>query len=343
MRVYLYEMVSGGGAFLPAAVTNEDTCLAELGDFHQVPNLIADGSQMLEQLVRLFLNLPDFEVWISVDSRLKSFGEHLQAITNSAGASPMVLFADPTTPWAVFEECCRGADRSILVAPELANLLEIAVGKCLIAGGKMLGADKKLRKLGINKFALHRWAEEHHVEMPAWGLLVDGEISGGVDLVNAICKPVMGTGGVGVRLLDDDFPHVGSWLVENVVPGKSVSVAAIVTAEGPVLLPPCYQSLGGEFGFEFQDGAVMKDPVHIERTWRLAHKVFSKLPLEESRGWIGLDLILGEESDKDVLIEVNPRITSTIEAVASLAEFVPFQSDKSTNVSELMLAAAIGK
>ena len=78
MRVYLYEMVSGGGAFLPAAVTNGDTCLAELGDFHQVPNLIADGSQMLEQLVRLFLNLPDFEVWISVDSRLKSFGEHLR-------------------------------------------------------------------------------------------------------------------------------------------------------------------------------------------------------------------------------------------------------------------------
>ena len=28
-----------------------NTCLAELDDFHQVPNLIADGSQMLEQLV----------------------------------------------------------------------------------------------------------------------------------------------------------------------------------------------------------------------------------------------------------------------------------------------------
>ena len=128
MRVYLYEMVSGGGAFLPSGVTHEDTCLAELEDFHQFPNLIADGSRMLEQLVRLFLNLPDFEVWISVDSRLKSFGEHLQTITNSAGISPMVLFADPATPWAVFEECCRGADRSILVAPELANLLETAVG-----------------------------------------------------------------------------------------------------------------------------------------------------------------------------------------------------------------------
>jgi predicted ATP-grasp superfamily ATP-dependent carboligase len=343
MRVYLYEMVSGGGAFLPSSVTREDSCLAELDDFHQVPSLITDGSRMLEQLVRLFLNLPDFEVWISVDSRLKSFGQRLQSITNTVGDSPMVLFADPTTPWAVFEECCRGADRTILVAPELANLLETAVAKCLIAGGSFFGADRKLRKLGIDKIALHRWAEEHHVEMPAWGTSVDGVMIREVDSTNAICKPVMGTGGVGVRWLHGDLPRIGTWLIERVVPGKAVSVAAILTSEGPVLLPPCYQSLGGEFGFEFQDGTVVKDPVHIERAWRLADEVFSELPLEASRGWIGLDLILGEGPGKDVLIEVNPRITSTIENLASLAEFVPYQCDKSTNVSELMLAAAVGK
>ena len=232
-----------------------------------VPRCLSSSSSLYK--------LPDFEVWISVDSRLKSFGERLQAITNSTGASPMVLFADPTTPWAVFEECCRGADRSILVAPELANLLETAVGKCLIAGGKLLGADKKLRKLGINKVALHGWAEENHIDMPAWGVLVDGEISG-ESVVNAVCKPIMGTGGVGVRLLDDDFPHVGSWLIENVV-GNSVSVAAIITAEGCVVTT-LLSIVGGEFGFEFQDGAVIKDPAHIERAWRLAQESFSKLP-----------------------------------------------------------------
>ena len=56
-----------------------------------------------------------------------------------------------------------------------------------------------------------------------------------------------------------------------------------------------------------------------------------------------LDLILGEKEEDDVLIEVNPRVTSTIEILNTLDAFVPYQSNRSTNVTELMLAAATGK
>ena len=343
MRIYLYEMVTGGGAFLPSSVAREDTCIAGLDDFHQLPNLISDGSSMLEQLVRLYLEMPDVEVWVSVDSRLKTFGRKLHAMENAEGENPVVLFADPLTPWAVFEECCRGADHTILVAPELADLLETAAAKCLIAGGSLLGADRKLRKLGIDKIALHRWANEHNIPMPAWGTLVDGVASIEQELFGMLCKPVMGTGGVGIRFADSALPERGTWLLESKVPGTAVSVSAVLTEDGPVLLPPCYQQFGGEFGFEFQEAEIVDDQEHILRSWNLADEIFAVLPLERSRGWIGLDLVLGENANEDFLIEINPRITSTIETVASITEFVPYQWDRSTNISELMFAAAIGK
>ena len=59
MRIYLYEMVSGGGALLPANITRKDTCLSALDDFHRIPSLVSDGSKMLEQLVQLFLRMPE--------------------------------------------------------------------------------------------------------------------------------------------------------------------------------------------------------------------------------------------------------------------------------------------
>ena len=341
MRIYLYEMVSGGGALLPANITRKDTCLSALDDFHRIPSLVSDGSKMLEQLVQLFLRMPEMEVWVSVDSRLKDFGRKLQAMTNTRGESPMVLYADPSTPWAVFEECCRGADKSLVIAPELAGLLDTAVGKCLIAGGDSLGAARQLLKLGIDKSSIHRWAEQFGIPMPDWGLLVNGAYSFQADEI--ICKPLLGTGGVGICEEESGLPVVGTWLLERKVAGVAVSVAAIVTAQGFTLLPPCYQHLGGEWGFEFQGATLIEDGKHQQRAWRLAHHVFSKLPLENTRGWIGLDLILGEKEGDDVLIEVNPRVTSTIEILNTLDAFVPYQSNRSTNVTELMLAAATGK
>ena len=341
MRIYLYEMVSGGGALLPAGVPRKDTCLSALDDFHQISNLVADGSKMLDQLVQLFLRMPEMEVWVSVDTRLKEFGRKLQAMVNARGESPMVLFADPTTPWAVFEECCRGADKSVLVAPELANLLETTVGKCLIAGGDSLGAARPLRKLGIDKSSLHSWAEQFEIPMPNWGILENGVCS--IQADKLICKPLLGTGGVGICEQESGLPAEGIWLLEEKVEGEAVSVTAIMTAQGLALLPPCYQRLGGESGFEYQGATLIDDENHQQRAWQLADDVFSKLPLENTRGWIGLDLILGEKEDEDVLIEMNPRITSTIEILAALDTFVPYQWDRSTNVTELMLAAATGK
>lgn len=343
MRTYLYEMVTGGGAMLPSALIQEDSCLNELADFHQVSNLITDGAQMLRQLVQLYLNLPGIDVWVSVDSRLAEFGQQLKGLTNDAGVSPMVLFAEPQTPWAVFDECCLGADRTLIVAPELGSLLETAVGRCLAVGGNLLGPDRRLRELGIDKIALHRWADDIGLPMPAWGILENGKLTGKMNAEDSLLKPVTGTGGVGICPLDLEGPPGGIWLVEQRVTGIPVSVSVILTDQGPVLLPPCYQDLGGEHGFEFTGAWLVDDVSHQSRAWRLAEAVLNRIPLGQSRGWIGLDLMLGHGSQEDMLIEINPRITASIEVLSDLEAFQPYQWSRFTNVKELMFAATTGK
>ena len=343
MRVYLYEMVSGGGALLPAAITAEDTGLADINDFHDVATLISDGSQMLEQLVELFLLMPDVEVWVSVDSRLKQFGQQLKERTGVDGNQPFVLYADPQTPWAVFEECCRGADWTLIVAPELGGLLEDACGRCVVAGGRLLGSGLKLRQLGIDKQQLHLWADNHDIPMPPWGIVEAGATKFNWSTSKTLVKPIQGTGGVGIRVVGDSLPPDGKWLLETIVPGIPVSVVANLTKEEAILLPPCHQILGGNGGYEYLSAELLEHEGHQQRAWELSRRVLDALPLDGSSGWIGLDLILGDNREEDFLIEINPRVTSTISVLSELESFVPDQWSRSTNLTELMSEAMSGK
>ncbi len=343
MRVYLYEMVSGGGALLPAAITAEDTGLADIQDFHEIAPLISDGSQMLEQLVELFLEVPDVEVWVSVDSRLKQFGQQLMERTGPDGNQPFVLYADPQTPWAVFEECCRGADWTLVVAPELGGLLEDACGRCVVSGGSLLGAGLKLRQLGIDKQRLHHWADNHNIPMPPWGIAEAGASDFNWSPSKTLVKPIQGTGGVGIRVVGDSLPSEGKWLLETIVPGIPVSVVVNLTKEGAVLLPPCHQILGGAGGYEYLSAELLEHEGHKQRAWDLSRRVLNELPLGGSCGWIGLDLMLGDNPEEDLLIEINPRVTSTISVLAELESFVPDQWSKSTNLTELMSEEINGK
>ena len=87
---------------------------------------------MLEQLVELFLLMPDVEVWVSVDS-LETVRTATEGANGVDGNQPFVLYADAQTPWAVFEECCRGAldaDRR----SRIGGLLEDHVGLRCIRG-----------------------------------------------------------------------------------------------------------------------------------------------------------------------------------------------------------------
>lgn len=333
MKLFIYEMVCGGGAALPSTCDGE---LAEIDDFLALPALVVDGSAMLLSVAQACQSLPTVEVVVTVDRRLKSLARKLE----SHGFT--VQTVDERDPWTQFVLACRDADRCLVIAPELNSLLLLAVEKCnACARGKLIGPDPELLAMGIDKVLLHQWADVHEVLMPEWAHLREGICDHSHLDDTLVLKPVNGTGGIGIRKISSsNFPNDGEWLVEEFVQGESYSVSAVFHQDGFTMLPPWRQELGGIHDFEYVGGSLCEDQAVIERLNKWAFTVFATLPSENSRGWISLDAILAKE--KIYLMEVNPRITASFDLLCQLSSFVPYQELQSTNVTDLMSAAIWG-
>ena len=92
----------------------------------------------------------------------------------------------------------------------------------------------------------------------------------------------------------------------------------------PELLLPCWQRVAPPT-FESRGGEIMRETEMIHRARQLARTALAALPA--TRGFVGLDLILGPDPNgcDDVVIEVNPRLTTSYvglrrQAVENLGE-----------------------
>ncbi len=152
----------------------------------------------------------------------------------------------------------------------------------------------------------------------------------------AIAKPVGGGSSVGMRLLASavdlgdsvGVPEPGELLVEEFLPGRSVTVAVLDVRGTPVAAPPMEISFDGEFYDEIvkldKDGgaqaqmrplAATKDVVsEVERIAVRVHEVMG------CRGFSRVDVILGPDGDVRVL-EINtiPGMTRRSNFVACTA------------------------
>lgn len=157
------------------------------------------------------------------------------------------------------------------------------------------------------------------------------------------------------RLTHDELP--GRRRLERYVPGLAVSVALICGPNTCVALPPCAQRLGAPGGFTYLGGRLPLEPELVQRAIGLGSRVVAALP--ERLGYVGIDMVLAEDraalgpmvangkqavaaehdrhaaSGGDVVIEVNPRITTSY--VGLRAAVSP-----GVNLAETMLGAWLG-
>jgi hypothetical protein len=121
--------------------------------------------------------------------------------------------------------------------------------------------------------------------------------------------------------------------VQEFCPGRAASVAGLCGGgRRPELLPPCWQWLEPPT-FAYRGGEVIVARDLAERARRLASRALAALP--PSRGYVGIDLVLGEPTDgsRDVVIEVNPRLTTSYVGLRRLAK---------SNLAEVMWLLATG-
>ena len=142
-----------------------------------------------------------------------------------------------------------------------------------------------------------------------------------IDWFPIVVKPADGAGSEGVKYFDETT-ELRDWLLQNsaiqlanfraehFVAGTSASIAAICRGDHePIFFPAMEQILHpppvGEY---LRSEDCLSDSQQL-RAKQLAAKAIACLP--NTTGFIGLDIVLADDpvSGKDVLIEVNPRIT----------------------------------
>ena len=140
-----------------------------------------------------------------------------------------------------------------------------------------------------------------------------------------ILKPIDGAGSLDVRRVDSvaqlTLKEISTTMrLEHFRPGTPVSVAVICGRHGVSLLPPCLQKLSTPGDFAYLGGECPIDLALAQRASRLAKLAMQALP--RSIGYVGIDLVLGEDptGSEDVVIEVNPRLTTSYVGLRRLVE-----------------------
>ena len=150
-------------------------------------------------------------------------------------------------------------------------------------------------------------------------------------------KPIDGCGSQGLQLLknESDFsekhfsPIQGPCRIEEFIPGLAASVSVLCGPAGNIALPACEQRLSADGRFTYLGGRLPLEPGVDARARRLALAAADALP--EPRGYIGVDLVLGNAADgsDDRVIEINPRLTTSYVGLRALSR---------TNLAAAMLA-----
>jgi predicted ATP-grasp superfamily ATP-dependent carboligase len=272
--------------------------------------LLDEGNAMLQAVVSDLAAVAPIDISVMWDQRLS---------LQPPAAAQADFITSAAQHWQQFRSRAALADASLLVAPEcdgwLLHLARIAEQ----SGATLLSPDAEFIARATDKLRLADHWRRQEVPTPRT-LSVPTSPASWADLPDRlIIKPVDGAGSSDVRLLRTvDVPlwlasaerSPDRYCLQEFVPGRAASCAALYGPTGITLLPPCWQQVEPP-DFIYRGGSMIQEPPLIRRAQHVARRALETLPV--TRGYVGVDLILGRESDgsRDVAIEVNPRLTTS--------------------------------
>lgn len=309
MRLFIYELISAGG----------------LGD--DVPaSLRREGAAMLAAIVEDFERIPGIHVATLLAGDLaESVGRHCRRI-------------DAADEPKAFREVAVDADAALIIAPEFDDLLSRRTGWAIAAGCRILGCNHDAIRLTGDKLRLARWLGERNIPtQPTHGLSAAAPPANSFPFV---LKPRDGAGSQATFLVrsTDQWTAVldqartewpgGDFIVQPCHGGQAASVAFLIGANQVVSTPGALQHLSDDGRFRYVGGTAPLPMLWHERAIALARRAVDAVP--GLQGYIGVDLALGRAPDgsEDVIIEINPRLTTSYIGLRRLTR---------TNLAELWL------
>ena len=319
MNLLIFECVSGGG----------------YADQKISASILSEGYGMLRSLIS-DSKAAGHNVTTFMDSRLKKFNPPNEADTIVSVSSPDELSAKLT-------ELSGAADAVYVIAPESGQVLEKLVESIEVSGGTSLNCEVDAIKRVSNKMTAYETLESVGLKAPETDLLGIHEKTGNIKRLTKelgyplVFKPLDGVSCGGLSLVNDEGDIAGAvkkvahesmsgqLIVQELIRGKAASACVISTGDEAVAVTLNSQfvalaSSDGESGY--YGGAVPFEHSLEKEALRAAEKAVEGIG--GLKGYVGVDMILTNE--EAVVLEVNPRLTTSYVGLRKVAEFNPAQT-----------------
>lgn len=270
---------------------------------------------MLRALAADFAAIASNRVVVSVDERFEC-----DLIRNIPHDRVETIRIGPGEERDRIVEAARSADYTLVIAPETDGLLAERAG--WIPDGRSLGSGRSAIELAGDKYALaDHWIGRGlpHPESIRLGEI--GAIPADFPFP-AVLKPIDGAGGVDARIvdqIDEDWNHglCNNLIIQKFIKGRSMSASFLIDRSGtPRLIAVGEQSIAWPGGRCRYDGGRL--PIEVSSEVR-RELITAARSVSGLLGWVGIDFIKDERNDSIVLIELNPRPTTSLIGAARLS------------------------
>lgn len=304
MHVFVFEHVCGGGEAertLPSA-------------------MVLQGGAMLRTVVVDLLKA-GHDVSVLLDERLPW----------SISGARVSLVSTQQEMGEHFDARARDADVTLVIAPESDGLLVGYLRQLEEMGAKTLNASVDAAAICADKLACFKQLRAHGVPTPHTDTYTSRQWQAMADFPQTdeyVIKPRQGVGceqTVVVRhgTPRQSWPQTPDAIIQPRVAGVSASASVMVRGSEIMPLLAGVQHIvedrgeRGETLLYYEGNTVpLPDDAATQRVFDLASDAIRAVP--GLRGFLGVDVLLGETADFDVVIEINPRLTMSYIACSRL-------------------------
>jgi tyramine---L-glutamate ligase len=299
---------------------------AYAGELHE-SSLAPEGLAMLAAILEDFSACTLGRVVTTLDRRLTADAAKLQL-----DAWADVHWAESVQhEMALFQELAGECDATFVIAPETDGILLARRRLVEAAGGRFLGHSADAIQLCSDKLAFFEHLARH--DLPTIPTrLFDPDAAASTLQYPVVIKPRNGAGSQDTYLISNErefgalqpklsatFGRERQAVVQPYLPGLSLSVGAIVDSRSvPVhVFPTGQQHLSDDGRFHYRGGAIPARLPQAIDAGQLLTRVCRSIP--GLSGYIGFDLVLPAGSNRPLIVEANPRLTTSYLGYRALA------------------------
>lgn len=292
-----------------------------------------------------------------LDARLKHLADDLPDNVQWFPVPPLAAshftLQAPVNLSASWLDAARSCDVAIIIAPETDGELHRLVTLFRESGVEVLAVDAAVIRMTSDKWRTALWLTEHGIATPVtWTAPSEqphdssrensGRGSVGLDAKRWVQKPRDGCGSELIRVFDDrasaSLNLQSNAIVQAWVEGRPASILVVggMTGATPdqvpeqIICPVMWQHCDREAGDSartsqsrpasvcYRGGSGPIDRDLQSRGRALAEQVLQAMP-KTPRGFLGIDIVLGDRPEEDCVIEINPRLTTSYIGVRELA------------------------